>query len=49
MTLISAYCGIEEIRGANCPENTLSEENLLFSHYSAPHTHVVFFNSWKKA
>lgn len=40
MTLISAYCGIEEIRGANCPESTLTEKN--FSHYSASCTHVVF-------
>lgn len=33
MTLISAYCGTEKIRGANCPENTLSEDNLLFPRY----------------
>lgn len=37
MTLILAYCGIEEIRVANCPDNTLSEENsfptiLLLTH-----------------
>lgn len=46
MTLISAYCGIEEIRGAHCPESTLTEEN--FSHYSASCTHVVSSTAGKR-